>query len=161
MDESAKQSHRNASKRPGEMDQYIGGRLRLWRRTMKIDAYALAATIGITYQQLQKYEKGLNRISAARLHAISRALNVPVSYFFQETENSSAATESGSQQSLMENGGAELLRCFALLKDDTVRKSVLNLLRSIATDSAKNAAPAPTGNVLADTLKATEPAENV
>lgn len=140
--ESKSRDH-NASKKPGEMDQYIGSRLRLWRRTMDVDAYVLASRIGITYQQLQKYEKGLNRISATRLYAISRELNVPIDYFYHEaashrampTASPDGEFEADQRLMLLANGsGANLLKCFVAIKDADVRKAVLNLLRSITTD---------------------------
>lgn len=143
MGVSTKSNDNNTSKKPGEMDQYIGGRLRLWRRTMSVDAYALAARIGITYQQLQKYEKGLNRISATRLYAISRELNVPIDYFYHEAASHGGMPsddpehnwETDERLVLMANGsGANLLKCFVSIKDADVRKAVLNLLRSIATE---------------------------
>jgi transcriptional regulator with XRE-family HTH domain len=148
MDVSTKSSDHNTSKKPGEMDQYIGSRLRLWRRTMAVDAYALAARVGITYQQLQKYEKGVNRISATRLYAISRELNVPIDYFYHEAASHRAIPaadgefETDQRLMLMANGsGANLLKCFVAIKDADVRKAVLNLLRTIATDEP--AAPPP------------------
>jgi transcriptional regulator with XRE-family HTH domain len=125
------------SKKASAMDAYIGGRLRLWRRTMDVDANILAARIGITYQQLQKYEKGINRISAARLFAISRELNVPIDYFFQE-----AAVQQPLQANEPGNGfdhrvlvatefGPDLLKCFVSIEDLGVRNAVLALVRSI------------------------------
>jgi transcriptional regulator with XRE-family HTH domain len=129
---------RNASKKPGEMDLYIGGRLRLWRRTMGIDGYALAERIGITYQQLQKYEKGMNRISATRLYAIAKDLNVPIDYFYQNADvphiSAGAAIGEGSEPyDLLTNGsGADFLRWYVSIKDPVVKKALVNLMRSIA-----------------------------
>jgi transcriptional regulator with XRE-family HTH domain len=126
------------------MDQYIGGRLRLWRRTMDVDAYLLAERIGITYQQLQKYEKGMNRISATRLYAIARELNVPIDYFYQEASLGSqveAGEGAARMAALSSGGGADLLKCYTSIKDPTVRKAVLNLVRSIV----ENDRPPPNG----------------
>jgi transcriptional regulator with XRE-family HTH domain len=145
--------HHNESKRPNEMDRYVGSRLRLWRRTMKVDAYALAATIGITYQQLQKYEKGLNRISATRLFAISQALNIPIDYFYQDAETqSNRSGDSALHRILLEGGGAELLKCYGAIKAPTVRKAVLNLLRSIAVEDDVAMALCDAGNRATTTL---------
>ena len=151
MDEHCKSKDHNASKKPGEMDQYIGGRLRLWRRTMDVDAYVLAARIGITYQQLQKYEKGMNRISATRLYAISRELNVPIDYFYAEAamspgELTPSGTAAVDRKALLAGGsGADLLKYYVSIKDAEVRKAVLNLLRSIVVDD-QAAVSAPVKN---------------
>lgn len=127
------------TKKTGVMDQYIGGRLRLWRRTLEVDACALAERVGITYQQLQKYEKGMNRISATRLYAIARELNVPIDYFYQDA-NTAPDTDTDElagnvQRDLLASGvGTDFLRCFVSIKDPTVRKALLNLMRSISAD---------------------------
>lgn len=69
-----------------ETDMYIGARLRFWRRILNIDSKQLARKLQITYQQLQKYEKGINRISASRLYKISQELQIPISYFYQDID---------------------------------------------------------------------------
>lgn len=144
MSSLRKPKDHNISKKTGEMDQYIGGRLRLWRRTMDVDANSLAASIGVTYQQLQKYEKGMNRISATRLYAISRELNVPIDYFYQEAELRTAGPpgapgsdgEAANCMALLTVGNsADLLKCFVSIKDPEIRKAVLNLVRSIVTEN--------------------------
>jgi transcriptional regulator with XRE-family HTH domain len=141
MSEPGKAKDRNISKKPGEMDLYIGGRLRLWRRTMGVDAYALAGKIGITYQQLQKYEKGMNRISATRLYAISRELNVPIDYFYQGAEPSRSeliGVEGGGVQGidyrLLASGGSGFLKYYVSIKDPVIRKALLDLMQSIVSE---------------------------
>jgi transcriptional regulator with XRE-family HTH domain len=140
MSSLGKPKDHNISKKPGEMDLYIGGRLRLWRRTLDVDANLLAASIGVTYQQLQKYEKGMNRISATRLYAISRELNVPIDYFYQEagscpTGQTEPPGSTGDRIAVLAGGsGVDLLKCFVLIKDPDIRKAVLNLVRSIVTE---------------------------
>ena len=144
------------SKKPGEMDQYIGRRLRLWRRTMGVDAYALAERIGITYQQLQKYEKGMNRISATRLYRIACELNVPIDYFYGEisTQPQSAqplepGMNASAELALLINGsGANLLKCYAAIKNMQIRRAVLNLLRTVAKEDA--VAPEQPADTLSD-----------
>jgi transcriptional regulator with XRE-family HTH domain len=133
---------RIVSKKPNDMDVYIGGRLRLWRRTMDVDASYLAEKIGITYQQLQKYEKGVNRISATRLYAVSRELNVPIDYFYQDaTPHRNAAGESpesdqpsGVRFDMLANGvGADIVKCYLSIKDSSVRKAMIALMRSVVS----------------------------
>ena len=137
------------SKKPGAMDQYIGGRLRLWRRTMDVDATRLAESVGITYQQLQKYEKGVNRISATRLFAISRELDVPIDYFYQDAkppqpERTSAPNDKVQgidQRALLSNGsGTDFLRCYVSIKDPVVRKALIKLMQSLIADSSNEPA---------------------
>lgn len=139
-----KPRNHNLSKRPGDTDVFIGGRLRLWRRTLDVDASALAARIGITYQQLQKYEKGMNRISAARLFVIAKELNVPIEYFYRDVD---AETPGGSGESTLEanqraeqlsfltnSKGADLLKQYLTIPKPEVRKALLALMRSIAAE---------------------------
>lgn len=140
MNSPSKPTDHNISKKPDEMDLYIGGRLRLWRRTLDVDANLLAASVGVTYQQLQKYEKGMNRISATRLYAISRELNVPIDYFYQEAGLSSTGQANtpgsiGDRIAALAGGsGVDLLKSFVSIKDPDIRKAVLNLVRSIVTE---------------------------
>lgn len=135
---------RNASKKPGEMDQQIGGRLRLWRRTMHIDGYALAERLGITYQQLQKYEKGMNRISAVRLFQIAGELNIPIDYFYHDAKmvrigSTATANQAGVKNTeqynlLMSGHGVDFLKSYASIKDPSVKKALIDLIRTIAAD---------------------------
>ena len=146
MSAVGKPRNHNLSKRPSDTDVFIGGRLRLWRRTMDIDASALAARIGITYQQLQKYEKGMNRISAARLYTISKELNVPVEYFYRDVDAESSGNDSSSsleasqraeQLSFLTNSkGADLLKQYLTIPKPEVRRALLALMRSIAAEGA-------------------------
>ncbi|GAA0533639.1 transcriptional regulator with XRE-family HTH domain [Rhizomicrobium palustre] len=71
-------------KKPNEVDREIGLKLRKWRLAQEMEAGELASKLGVTYQQLRKYEKGLTRISASRLYEISQTLDVPIHWFFRE-----------------------------------------------------------------------------
>lgn len=71
-------------KLPTEVDHQIGLRLRKWRLAQDVEACTLAHKLGVTYQQLQKYEKGRTRISASRLYEIAQTLSVPIQWFFRE-----------------------------------------------------------------------------
>ena len=73
-----------AARVPNPIDAYIGSRLRFQRMMLGMTQDSLATALGITFQQVQKYEKGINRIGAARLQAVSGLLCVPVSFFFQQ-----------------------------------------------------------------------------
>ena len=74
--------------RPHPIDVHVGGRLRLRRLAVGLSQERLAKSIGITFQQIQKYERGTNRIVASRLHDLARVLDVPVNYFFTDIGSS-------------------------------------------------------------------------
>ena len=73
-----------AGKKPNPVDQHVGSRVRLRRMLLGMSQEQLGQSIGITFQQVQKYEKGVNRIGASRLFQISEILDVPVQFFFEE-----------------------------------------------------------------------------
>lgn len=128
-------------KRPNPTDVYVGSRVRLRRKMLGLSQEKLGDKLGITFQQIQKYEKGTNRVGASRLEAMSTALDVPVSYFFPERE-------SGKSPGLQEEGatfmtdflstseGLELSRAFVKLRNAKVRRKVVELVRAMADDSA-------------------------
>ena len=102
----------------------------------------LGEHLDLTFQQVQKYEKGSNRISASRLFDMSRILNVPVEFFFDELSGSSKAAgfaeEAGSFQMtdfLSSPDGAQLIRAFSEIKSPEVRRKVIDLVKSIAATS--------------------------
>lgn len=99
---SARQPPSSQAKATDDIDIYIGARLRFWRRILNIDSKQLARKLQITSQQLQKYEKGVNRISAGRLYKISQVLQIPITYFYQDIDVIT--------QSLARPNGHEVLR---------------------------------------------------
>lgn len=99
---SARQPPSSQAKATDDIDIYIGARLRFWRRILNIDSKQLARKLQITSQQLQKYEKGVNRISAGRLYKISQELQIPITYFYQDIDVIT--------QSLARPNGHEVLR---------------------------------------------------
>lgn len=118
------------------VDLHVGQRIRLRRKSIKVSQEALAEILGITYQQVQKYERATNRVSASKLLAISRALGVPVGYFF---EGLSAANEGGpvedlaiTQRLLSEKGGLELAKAYLAIPSDKVRRHLVSLAESLA-----------------------------
>src|SRR6185437_5775644 len=78
-------------KKPNPTDIYVGSRIRLRRNMLGMSQESLGEQLGITFQQIQKYEKGTNRVGASRLQAISSILNVPVSFFFEDFPNQEGA----------------------------------------------------------------------
>ena len=83
------------SKLPSRIDRLIGQRLRWRRKELKLTQEQLGETLGLTFQQVQKYEKGVNRISAGRLYEISSVLEIPVLYFYEGAEEYLSLPASG------------------------------------------------------------------
>lgn len=127
-------------KTPDPIDRHVGSRVRMQRILMKMSQEKLGEALGLTFQQVQKYEKGLNRIGASRLQQISKTLNVPPSFFFEgapslSAEGSGFAEESSSQyvvDFLSTAEGLHLNRAFARIKDPKVRKRVLDLVTTLS-----------------------------
>lgn len=129
-------------KTPDPIDRHVGSRVRMQRILMKMSQEKLGEALGITFQQVQKYEKGANRIGASRLQQISKTLKVPPSFFFEDapTGGSSGsstgfAEESSSQyvvDFLSTAEGLHLNRAFARIRDPKVRKRVLDLVTTLA-----------------------------
>ncbi|HEX2255966.1 MAG TPA: helix-turn-helix domain-containing protein [Afifellaceae bacterium] len=129
------------------VDCHVGARVRVARKALNLTQEALATQLGITFQQLQKYEKGINRISASRLHHAAKVLGVPVAFFFPETEAAPPA-EAGLSQPIGQTmdflgtmDGVELSRAFAGIEDAAVRRQVIELVRSIAASSQDGQEP--------------------
>lgn len=98
-------------KSPNEYDVYVGARVRMARSIAGISQEKLGEHLGITFQQVQKYEKGTNRISASKLVDISHALNKPISWFFEGIENDTKS-EDGLEAAFQSPLGSRLLRTF-------------------------------------------------
>ncbi len=129
---------RSGTKRPNDVDVYVGSRVRMRRKMLGMSQEKLGDQLGITFQQIQKYEKGTNRVGASRLQNIAEILNVPVSFFFPPTEGADGPSDGGlyDQKALMEflatSEGIELNKAFSQIKDPKVRRQVIALVRSIA-----------------------------
>lgn len=131
-----------SKKRPNPIDIHVGSRIRLRRNIVSMSQEKLGEKLGITFQQIQKYEKGTNRVGASRLQAIAEILNVPVSFFFEDAprENgnapSGAAEEGVSYKADLFNSaeGVQLARSFVRISDPKVRKRILDLVKSLADE---------------------------
>src|SRR6266699_1101097 len=93
--------------RPSPIDVHVGSRVRLRRTLLGMSQERLGDALGLTFQQVQKYERGANRVSASRLFDLSRVLDVPISFFFDDMPETLSATYSGSSQSRRMSGFAE------------------------------------------------------
>ena len=124
------------SKIARRVDDQVGERIRERRTQMGLTQDHLAKALGMSYQQIQKYETGANRVSAGRLYEIAQKLQVEVAYFFVDIDPGAILTP-------MEHGGKnratiELVRNFALIKDAGMRAHVAGLIKSLAKDSKKS-----------------------
>ncbi|MGF1605687.1 MAG: helix-turn-helix domain-containing protein [Rhodothalassiaceae bacterium] len=109
------------------VDLYVGQRLRTRRNALGLTQQELAGTLKISYQQIQKYETGGNRISAGKLFVLARALDMPVNYFFDEFE--------GTVDIALPNPPDELMRMARqanAISDDAVRRSLMGLIKSLS-----------------------------
>lgn len=127
-------------KLPSEIDRIVGQRIRWRRRDLKITQERLAEMLGLTFQQVQKYEKGVNRVSAGRLFEISGVMGVPVSYFFEGAEDllepaaaNFAEDEDPSLAFQMTTEMLELVTAFQKIEDAALRKSILDTVRAAAS----------------------------
>jgi transcriptional regulator with XRE-family HTH domain len=116
-------------------DAEIGQRVRALRLQRGLSQTELGNLISVTFQQVQKYEKGANRISAGRLQRIAEVLGVPVAYFFAGAEPKSAWNGSGEEFGFLQTEGAlRLARAYARIKEPGVRLHLLRLTEAIAGD---------------------------
>lgn len=118
-------------KQPDPIDVKVGARIRMRRITLGISQEKLAEALGLTFQQVQKYEKGTNRIGASRVLRIATALKVPVSYFYEGIEQATATGPDPVQAMLMDRAGAALAAAFQRLPHDA-RAAVLTVVEQIA-----------------------------
>jgi transcriptional regulator with XRE-family HTH domain len=120
----------------GKYDVELGRRLRLRRVELKMSQADLAGKLSVSFQQVQKYEKGVNRIGAARVQEIATALDVPVTFFFDDADAGKQANESKREvESLLfldSNFSLRLLRAYAAVKSQTVQRQFVSLIESIA-----------------------------
>lgn len=133
-----------AGKKPNPVDTHVGSRVRLRRMLLGMSQERLGNAMGLTFQQVQKYEKGVNRIGASRLFHISRILDVPVQFFFEEAPQLDGLAVTGmaepeSETFILEflnsREGLELNRAFVKIGDPKVRKSVVDLVRALRANS--------------------------
>jgi transcriptional regulator with XRE-family HTH domain len=128
------------SKLPSGIDRVVGQRIRWRRRELKLTQERLGELLELTFQQVQKYEKGVNRVSAGRLFEIAGVLNVPINYFFEgaeeflEAEQSEFAEDDDEPHApVMTPETLELISAFQKIEDVSLRKSLLNTVRAAAS----------------------------
>ena len=126
-------------KLPNPTDKHVGSRVRLRRMTLGKSQSWLGDAVGLTFQQIQKYEKGTNRIGASRLQQISNILQVPVSFFFEGAPNMPGHTGMGEAPSpayvsdfLATSDGLSLIKSFVKIKNSKLRRRIVDLVEHIA-----------------------------
>lgn len=135
--------------RPSPIDSHVGTRIRLRRTLLGMSQERLGESLGLTFQQVQKYERGVNRVGASRLFDLSRVLDVPISFFFDDMPESLAGLHGSGQTTRAAGGFAdradaygtdealnrretlELVRAYYRIVDPAVRKRVFDLIKSM------------------------------
>jgi transcriptional regulator with XRE-family HTH domain len=132
-------------KAPNPIDQHVGSRVRIRRVLTGMSQERLGEALGLTFQQVQKYEKGTNRIGASRLQHIASVLGVAISFFFEGLPSESSAARAQvmdeSETShviefLSTNEGLQLNKAFARIKDPKVRRRVVDLVSTLSNETA-------------------------
>ncbi|WP_105381282.1 helix-turn-helix domain-containing protein [Neorhizobium alkalisoli] len=130
-------------KKPNPIDIHVGSRIRLRRTMLGMSQEKLGESLGITFQQIQKYEKGTNRVGASRLQNISSILNVPVSFFFEDAPGDHSG-QSGMAEASSSNyvvdflssaEGLQLNRAFVKIADPKVRRRLVDLVKALAAEA--------------------------
>jgi len=126
------------------IDVHVGTRVRLRRLVMKMSQEKLGDQLGVTFQQVQKYERGANRVGASRLWKMSQVLDVPVGYFFDGLGQIAGAEEFAEDDQLPivydfinSSDGVALAKALSQIKSKSVRRQILELARSLARDAQK------------------------
>ena len=135
---------RRKSDKPNPIDVHVGTRVRLRRTLLGMSQEKLGDALGLTFQQVQKYERGANRIGASRLYDLSRVLDVPVSFFFDdikaETIEAAQAEPAGRESGgggyepdpMMRRETLELVRAYYRIPDTQIRRRLFDLTKAIA-----------------------------
>jgi transcriptional regulator with XRE-family HTH domain len=129
-----------STKAPNPVDKHVGSRVRMRRIMLGMSQEKLGEALGLTFQQVQKYEKGTNRVGASRIQQISEILQVPVSFLFEGGPRGTASTEGFSEGSspayisdfLATSEGLALTRAFTRITDARLRRSIVEMVEQIA-----------------------------
>ena len=134
-----------AKKAPNPIDKHVGSRVRMRRMMLSMSQEKLGDALGLTFQQVQKYEKGTNRIGASRLQQISNILQVPVAFFFEGAPNvqlggtrhdhvGEAPSPAYVSDFLATSDGLALTKAFTRISDSKLRRRIVDLVEQIADD---------------------------
>jgi len=134
------------SRRANPLDLHVGSRVRLQRMLLGMSQEKLGEQLGLTFQQIQKYEKGINRIGASRLYELAKVLGVSVEFFYEDAPGTTPTNKSQNSSSglaerqadryvvdfLSSREGIELNKAFVKITDPKVRRAIVDLVRSLA-----------------------------
>jgi len=128
---------------PDPVDVHVGSRVRLRRTLLGMSQEKLGKALGLTFQQIQKYERGANRIGSSRLYQLSQILDVPISFFFDDMGDAGKAAQGmsdGGQQKfevnqLSRRETLELVRAYYKISDPAVRKKVFEMVKSLGNSA--------------------------
>jgi transcriptional regulator with XRE-family HTH domain len=132
-------------KAPNPIDRHVGSRVRMRRMLVGMSQEKLGDALGLTFQQVQKYEKGSNRIGASRLQQISTVLGVPVEFFFEGAPRADGtlpggfgepSTPSYQADFLSTAEGVQLMRAFIKVRNAEVRRRIVSLVEALGTEPA-------------------------
>jgi transcriptional regulator with XRE-family HTH domain len=141
VNSAATQIGQTAKKVPNPIDRHVGSRVRMRRMMLGMSQEKLGDALGLTFQQVQKYEKGANRIGASRLQQISQILQVPVSFFFEGAPAQRGDRVEGFADApspayvsdfLATSDGLALTKAFVRIKDAKLRRRIVDLVEQIA-----------------------------
>lgn len=134
------------TKRPKPTDKHVGARLRIRRLMLGISQTRLGDAVGLTFQQIQKYEKGRNRISASRMQQFAEVLDVPLSFFFEgapqpevtgaRTIAKGAVTPAYLMDFLASREGQDFIKAFVQIKERKLQRKIVDLARALAAKKA-------------------------
>jgi transcriptional regulator with XRE-family HTH domain len=130
-----------STKAPNPVDKYVGSRVRMRRIMLGMSQEKLGEALGLTFQQVQKYEKGTNRVGASRIQQISEILQVPVSFLFEGGPSGTPSTGGFSEGTspayvsdfLATSEGLALTRAFTRITDAKLRRSIVEMVEQIAS----------------------------
>ena len=134
--------NKHAARKPNPVDVHVGTRVRMRRQVLKMSQEKLGDQLGVTFQQVQKYERGANRVGASRLWKMSQVMEVPVGFFFDGLGEVGAVTEFAEDDQLPivydfinSTDGVNLAKAVSQIKNKAVRRQILELARSLAKDA--------------------------
>ncbi|MFZ5721651.1 MAG: helix-turn-helix domain-containing protein [Pseudomonadota bacterium] len=121
---------------PHPVDRHVGVRIRMRRKEMGVSQERLAEALGITFQQVQKYERGANRVSASKLWEIAAALKTPVAYFYDGLgdQDTLSAQRDAAQEFMLSTEGIELMAAFPRIAEPAIRRKIVELVRVVADE---------------------------
>jgi transcriptional regulator with XRE-family HTH domain len=129
-----------SKKASGPTDVYVGARLRMRRKMLGMSQQALGEALGVTFQQVQKYESGANRIGASRLQHIAHVLRVPIAFFFEDVRQSEPERDDGATspacviEFLATGEGLALARAFSQVRSAPLRRSIVRMVHHITSE---------------------------